>query len=163
MIDQTPATPIPTRRATQQRRLGAGIIVVGVLLGAWITFGRFLFGVGGSLTAVYALIGLTVVVLYLFIGLALRRTARNDHPTRPTVFGTLGASVGCGILLGLMIPDATPDGLQTILTGGEEPGLGIVVGVANPLGIILIALAIVSLWIANLDARGVRANPEDFD
>lgn len=144
----------PTQTSLWQNRLGLGIPVVGVLLAAWVTAGRFLFGVGGSLTPAYSLIGLTVVVLYVFIGRALRRTARTGRSTRPAVFGTLGASVGCGILLGLMIPDVTPGGLQTILTRAAEPGLGIVVGIANPLGVVMVATAIFSLVLANGDAIG---------
>jgi hypothetical protein len=60
----------------------------------------------------------------------------------------------CGILLGLMIPDVTALGLQTILTGPHEPGLGIAIGVANPLGIIMLLTGIIALVLARGDAKG---------
>lgn len=64
------------------------------------------------------------------------------------------ASWACGILLGLTIPDATEQGLQTILTGAEEPGLSIAIGIANPLGIIMLVTGIVALVLARGDAKG---------
>ena len=148
---------------TTQRRLGIGAIAAGALLAIWITGGRFLFGVGGSNTPAYALGSLLVVVLYLYVGRAILRTIRNARRTRPAVIGTLAASVGCGVLLGLMIPDATPSGLQTILTGAAEPGLGIAIGISNPLAVVMLVLAIFSLVLANGDATGRWDAREDFD
>ncbi|UUT35373.1 hypothetical protein [Microbacterium elymi] len=53
-----------------------------------------------------------------------------------------------------MIPDVTPDGLQTILTGAAEPGRGIAIGFANPLGVIMLVLAVIALVLATGDAKG---------
>lgn len=162
--DTSSATDLGTAgNTTTHRRLAISAIIGGVILAAWITGGRFLFGVGGSLTPAYALGGLLVVVLYLCVGRAILRTIRNSRRTRPAVIGTLAASVGCGILLGLMIPDATPTGLQTILTGAAEPGLGIAIGISNPLAVVMLVLAIFSLVLANGDATGRWDAREDFD
>jgi hypothetical protein len=134
-----------------------GIVVAccGVLLAAWVVAGRSLFGVGGSLTVTYALtIGVLLVVLHFFVGRGILRTARRGYRTRPATIGTVIAAWGCGILLGLMIPDITPAGLQTILTGASEPGLGIVIGLSNPLGIIMLVMSITALVLATVDSRG---------
>jgi hypothetical protein len=134
-----------------------GIVVAcgGVLLAAWIVAGRSLFGVSGSLTVTYALtIGVLLVVLHFFAGRAILRTARRGYRMRPATLGTVIAAWGCGILLGLMIPDVTPIGLQTILTGPSEPGLGIVIGVSNPLGIIMLVMSITALVLATVDSKG---------
>ena len=88
--DTGPATETSsTRDTTTQRRLGISAIIAGVLLAAWITGGRFLFGVGGSLTPAYALGSLIVVALYIYVGRAILRTIRNSRNTRPAVIGTL--------------------------------------------------------------------------
>jgi hypothetical protein len=144
---------------------GVLIAVVGVLLALWIAFGRVPFGVAGSLTPVYALtLGIVLVVLHLFIARSVLRTSRAGHRHRRATFGTLYASWACGLLLGLLIPDATPEGLQTILTGGSEPGLGIAIGFANPLGVIMLVFAVAALLLARGDAIGRADTPysEDF-
>ena len=122
---------------------GWSIGAIGVVLAAWVAFGRMLFGVAGSLTPVYALtLGVVIAALHVFVALASLRTAQRGFRHRPATIGTLCASWACAALLGLLIPDLTADGLQTILTRGAEPGLGIAIGFANPLGVITIALAI---------------------
>lgn len=138
---------------------GILVAVAGLALAAWVVAGRALFGIAGELTQVYAFtLGLVIIVLHAFIGEALVRTAHHGYRTRPATIGMLVASWGCGILLGLMIPDATPAGLQTILTGASEPGLSIVIGLANPAGIIMLVTVIVALGCARGDAKG-KGNP----
>lgn len=135
--------------------LGVVVAGAGVLLAAWVVFGRSVFGVGGSLTVTYALtIGVVLVVLHFFIGRGILRTARRGYRTRRATVGTVIAAWGCGILLGLMIPDLTPIGLQTILTGPSEPGLGIAIGVSNPLGIVMLVMSITALVLATVDSKG---------
>ena len=143
---------------------GVLVAVMGLVLAAWVTVGRVFFGVAGDLTPVYLFtLGLLIVVLHAFIADGLLRTVQNGYRTRPATIGMLLASWGTGILLGLTIPDATPLGLQTILTGGDEPGLGIAIGVANPLGIVMLVTSIVALGLARGDAKG-KAHPvaEDY-
>jgi hypothetical protein len=116
----------------------------------------------GELTQLYTFtLGLVIVVLHFFIAEALARTAQHGHRTRPATVAMLFASWACGILLGLMIPDVTALGLQTILTGQHEPGLSIAVGVANPLGIIMLLTGIIALVLARGDAKGRATVTED--
>jgi hypothetical protein len=138
------------------------VAVAGLLLAAWIGFGRVLFGVAGELTQLYTFtLSLVIVVMHAFIAEALARTAHHGYRTRPATIGMLVASWACGILLGLMIPDVTALGLQTILTGPNEPGLGIAIGVANPLGIVMLVTISVALGLARGDAKGkAHAVPE---
>ncbi|HEU4808835.1 MAG TPA: hypothetical protein VFT01_11285 [Homoserinimonas sp.] len=141
----------------QPRSIAPALLVVftGLLIAAWVSVGRLLFGVAGELTQLYTFtLGLLIVVLHAFIAEALARTAQNGHRTRRATIWMLATSWACGILLGLMIPDVTALGLQTILTGPHEPGLSIAIGVANPLGIIMLVTAIVALALARGDARG---------
>lgn len=130
------------------------VIVGGLVLAAWVSFGRYLFGVGGELTPWFVVgIGVPIAALYLFSGRAIMRTARFGRRTRPSTVVMLAVSAACGILLGFMIPDITPAGLQTIVSGAEEPGLSIAVGVANPLGVICLAAAIAALVLAHGDTK----------
>lgn len=131
------------------------VALVGLAIAAWVSIGRLFFGVAGELTQVYTFtLGLVIVVLHLFVAEALARTAQHGHRTRPATVAMLVVSWVCGILLGLMIPDVTVLGLQTILTGPHEPALGIAIGVANPLGIIMLLTGIIALVLARGDAKG---------
>lgn len=131
------------------------VLFAGMVIAAWVSVGRALFGVAGDLTQVYTFtLGLVVFLLHAFIAEALLRAAQHGFRTRPATLAMLFASWACGILLGLMIPDVTPLGLQTILTGASEPGLSIAIGVANPLGIIMLVTGIVALVLARGDAKG---------
>lgn len=162
MVSPSPDAGAPAPSAARSGAFGVVVACGGVLLAAWIVGGRCLFGVAGSLTVTYALtIGVLLVVLHFFVGRAILRTARRGHRTRPATVGTVVAAWGCGILLGLMIPDVTPGGLQTILTGGSEPGLGIVIGLSNPLGIVMFVMSITALVLATVDSKGGPRVPED--
>jgi hypothetical protein len=133
-----------------------------VVLALWIVAGRFLFGIGGELTLAYLLLGILIVILHVYIGRALTRASARGFRIRPSTRGTLIASWGCGVLLGLTIPDLTPDGLQTFLTGSTQPWLEVAIGVANPAGILTIGFTIITLVLANQDAQGPRPHEDDL-
>jgi hypothetical protein len=137
----------------------------GVVLAAWVVGGRYLFGVGGDLTLVFACtLGPALVVLHFFVGRAIVRTARRGHRTRAATIATLAVAWGCGILLGFTIPDITANGLQTILSSLTSPGsLDLVVGLSNPLGIIMLATSVAALVLATGDAHGPQQPSEDDD
>lgn len=150
------------RTASPDAALRVGVLIAGLLVALWIVFGRFLFGRGGELTLAYLLIGVLIVVLNVFIGRALSRATTRRFAVRPSTWATLIASWGCGLLLGVTIPDITPNGLQTILSGTEQPWLDVAIGVANPAGIIMTALTITALALANQDAHGPRPHEDDL-
>ncbi|EPR75513.1 hypothetical protein ADILRU_2056 [Leifsonia rubra CMS 76R] len=136
-------------------RAGTVAVVAGLAVAGWISFGRYLFGIGGDLTITYTVtLGLTYGVLLSLAGLAMRRTALRGFPTRAMTHAQLIASGVCAFLLGLTIPDSTPGGLQTIISGPTEPALGIAIGIANPLGVVGIVTAIIALVLATTDSRG---------
>jgi hypothetical protein len=149
-----PAASTTGQRPVRSGALGSAVIVGGLILASWICFGRFLFGVGGSLTPIYVVtIGFLVGTLHFFAGRAIRRTARRGRRTRPATIAMICIAWFTGILLGLMIPDLTAAGLQSIVSGSTEPGLGIAIGLANPLGIVCLATSIVALVLANGDLK----------
>lgn len=141
---------------------GIGVLLAGVVLALWIVVGRFLFGIGGGLTFAYLLVGILIVILHVYIGRAIARTSARGFTLRPATRGTLIAAWGCGVLLGLTLPDLTPDGLQTILTGARQPGLEVAIGLANPAGILTIAFTIIALVLARQDANGPRPHEDDL-
>lgn len=155
-----PRALLPARRAAVR---GILVFLAGVVLALWIVFGRHLFGMGGDLTPIYLLLGIVIIVLHAFIGQALARTAGRGYSTRRATLVTLVAAWGCGILLGLVIPDVTADGLQTVISGTTEPWRGIAIGLANPAGILTIALTIAALVLAHQDTNGPRPAADEAD
>ncbi|MDH6236686.1 hypothetical protein [Cryobacterium sp. CG_9.6] len=130
-------------------------MAAGIAVAAWISFGRYLFGIGGDLTIIYATtLGVIFATLLSLTGLAVRRTARRGFENRGVTHAFLIASGVIGLLLGLTLPDSTPRGLQTIITGPTQPALDIAIGIANPLGVIGIATAIIALVLSIRDSRG---------
>ncbi|MEQ6898438.1 hypothetical protein [Microbacterium sp. KR10-403] len=141
----------------QSRSPAWGVVIglVGLGLAAWIAFGRALFGMAGSLAIVYALtLGIVMVVLHIFIAEGFVRTAQRGFRHRGATYGSLAACWGLAVVLGLLIPDVTPAGLQTIVSGTSEPARGMAIGFANPIGIIMIVFAFVALFLARGDAVG---------
>ncbi|GAA3772166.1 hypothetical protein GCM10022240_25310 [Microbacterium kribbense] len=144
----------------RSRLPGALIAVGGVVVVAWVVFGRALFGVAGQLTVVYLVtLGVLLVVLNAFISDSVMRTARRGFQHRRATFAMLFVSWGCALVLGLLIPDITTDGLQTIATGASEPGRGIAVGFANPFGVVMVVCTIWALVLARGDSNGRADRP----
>ncbi|TAM70425.1 MAG: hypothetical protein EPN48_03225 [Microbacteriaceae bacterium] len=135
---------------------GILIIVGGLLVAAWIGVGRFPFGIAGSLTPLYVFIALIILGLQAATGRALIRGARAGYAARGWTIAIVLCSWAFGILCGLTLPDATPSGLQTIVSGSHEPGLGIAIGVTNPAGMICAILSVAAVILAYRDARGGR-------
>ncbi|GAA3934614.1 hypothetical protein [Microbacterium soli] len=135
---------------------GVLLLLTGVALALWVVLGRFLFGIGGDLTLPYLALGVPVAVLFVFIGRAHDRILARGFTTRPATWGALVAAWGSGVLLGLTLPDTTPDGMQTILSGARQPWLDVAIGIANPAATIMIAFTIIALVLAVQDARGPR-------
>jgi hypothetical protein len=135
--------------------LGAAVVSAGIAVAGWVAFGRDLFGIGGDLTVVYAAtLGVVFAVLFVSTGLAIRNTSLRGFSSRAMTQAMLIASGVCAFLLGLTLPDNTPIGLQTIISGPHEPALGIAIGIANPLGVIGVTTGIIALVLAIRDSRG---------
>ncbi|GAA3889035.1 hypothetical protein GCM10022381_33570 [Leifsonia kafniensis] len=165
-IDSAPvestSVALQVEGTTRTALLGYAVTVGGLVLALWICFGRFLFGIGGSLTPIYVVtLGFLIATLHFFAGRAIVRTARLGRRTRPATIAMICLAWFTGILLGLTIPDLTAAGPQTILSGATEPGLGIAIGLANPLGIICIATSIVALVLAHGDLKDRLKNEDD--
>lgn len=145
-------------------RAGLVAIIAGIAVAGWVSFGRHLFGLGGDLTIIYATtLGIAFAILLVLVGLAMRRADLRGFGTRPITHAMLISSGICAFLLGLTIPDATSEGLQTIVSGPNEPALGIAIGIANPLGVIGIATGIIALVLAVKESRGRITLVESWD
>jgi len=141
----------------------AALCGLGVLAALWVVLGRGLFGPLGSLTVIYALIlGLPILVLHALIARALARTARAGFVTRRATWLTVATAWLCFTVLGLTIPDRIDGVLHTLVTGSQQPGLGLAIGIANPMGIIGIGLCVASLILAVSDSRGPRKSEDEI-
>jgi len=145
-------------------KLRFAVVCAGIIAALWVVFGRGLVGGLGSLTVIYCLIlGLPIIVLHTLVAHTLVRTARVGHATRPWTIITLIIAWLCFAMLGLLIPDRLADGtLHTMITGNSATWTGFAIGIANPMGIIGIALCVASLILALGDVRGPRPSEDDI-
>lgn len=139
------------------------VILVGTALVTWVTFGRFLFDKNGPFTIVYVLlIAIPVFLLHLLIAHNLTLVYRSGYTVRRATVGSLLMAWLCFSLLGFVIPDRPVDSLETILSGASEPLLGLAIGIANPLGIIGIALTVTAFLFSRTDAVGGKPTEDDL-
>lgn len=143
-------------RPARSPATGILITIVGLLVAAWVGFGRVPFGVAGELTPVFALVALLIGTLQAFAGRAAFVAARRGHRLGVWTVIVVAFSWAWGIVCGFTLPDLTAIGLQTIATGPHQPALGFAIGVTNPAGILTIALSIAAVVLAYRDARGGR-------
>ncbi|WP_051197166.1 hypothetical protein [Jonesia quinghaiensis] len=139
------------------------ILLGGFAVAGWLGGARYLWGLNGDYATTYlwALSG-PILALHLLIALYQRRARRVGFSVRKASTVTLCGAWLCLILVGLFIPDRVNGHLTTILTGSQEPGRGLVIGFANPLGIIGVALLVATLIMSIFDARGPRISEDDL-
>lgn len=126
----------------------------GVLVALWIAVGRFLFGVGGSLTPWYLLLGTAVLFTQGFAARTVFLTSHHGYRSRAWTILCIAFSWLAGVLNGLTLPDITSQGMRTILNGPNSTGLQIAIGVTNPCAILCLALAAAAIFLGYYDARG---------
>lgn len=139
------------------------VAMMGVVMASWVSFGRHLFDKGGPFTIVYVLlVGIPVVIMHLVIAKRLGRLARSAfQQSRATVTCLITAWV-LFTGLGLTIPDRPISSLETIVTGASEPWLGMAIGIANPLGIIGLALTVAALLLSKRDLAGAQPTEDEI-
>ncbi|WP_246054534.1 hypothetical protein [Klugiella xanthotipulae] len=152
---EAPTTPA---RSPRSGALGAFVMVSGVLLAAWMTAGRALFGAGGDMVAWFAFsLGPVMATLLVVTGWCIRVTARRGFRTRRSTVVSLSITGALGLLFGLTVPDTTDEGLASLLSVWSGPdSLEMSIGLCNPLGTITVALAVFSLVFAVGDSRGPK-------
>ena len=138
------------------------ITVIGIVLAAWMSAGRWLFGIGGNLTWWYVpAIGLTYAALMWWVGNRMDATTRRGKRLKRSTWVTLALSWVCAIGFGFMVPDRADGSLQSIVSfaAGSEFSAEMSIALCNPLGIIAFALGFFALGIAI--ASGKDPRPEE--
>ncbi|ACV08823.1 hypothetical protein [Jonesia denitrificans] len=139
------------------------VLAVGIAMTAWVAGARALWGLPGSHAVTYlGAVGLPILVGHLLLARAQARARRQHTPLRSGVWGTLVGSWVCLFLLGLFLPERVDGHLTHIIVGTQEPARGLLIGFANPLGIIGVALLIAAVIMASLDARPPRPSEDDL-
>lgn len=139
------------------------VVFMGTLVSLWVAVGRALFDKMGSLTVVYViLVAIPVFLLHLFIARNLARVKVAGHVQRRATVNSLVTAWLCLVLFGLTLPDRPRASLETILTSDIEPWTGMAVGIANPLGIIGIALTVAALFLSRTDVLGLKPSEDDL-
>lgn len=141
------------------------VVVVGVVMAAWMAAGRWLFGVGGSLTAWYLpAIGLTYALLHWWIAHRIAVAGRRGRRTGRAVWVALALSWACAIGFGLTVPDEVGGELVSILSSamGSQFSTEMSIALCNPLGIIAFALAFAALGFALAAGREPRPEEDEY-
>ncbi|MBK0422256.1 hypothetical protein JD292_09235 [Leucobacter sp. CSA2] len=128
--------------------------------------GRWLFGIGGSLTWWYApTIGLIYAALSIWLGARIRIThARGKRTGRATIASTVLTWL-CAIGFGLTVPDLAGGQLVSILSlaSGSAFSAEMSIALCNPLGIIAFAIIVAALAFAYADARDPKPEEDELD
>lgn len=141
------------------------VAIVGVVLALWMAAGRWLFGIGGSLTWWYVpTIGVVFVGLQLWLARRLRVTRDRGRRTSRSTVVTLALAWLSALGFGLTVPDLTPDGLVSILSlaSGSAFSAEMSIALCNPLGILAFACAIAALGFAYADARDPKPEEDEY-
>lgn len=146
---------------------GVIVMIAGVLMAAWMGFGRIFFSVGGEFVLAYSLTAsVAIAALNIATGFKIRAAKKIGHRIHPqTVVALIVAWVG-GIGFGFTVADANEAGLNTVmaLLGGELV-YGLSIGLGNLFGIMALGGSIAALIFARLDVRGPKPEevPDDVD
>ena len=140
------------------------IVPVSVVLALWMSAGRWLFGIGGSLTWWYLpTIGLAYVAAHVWAANRIAATAKRGFVRRRAVLVTLIISWCNAIAFGITVPDRHGDGLETIISHLlGEPWREMAIALCNPFGIITFVFVGVAIGFAIFDARGPQAEEDEW-
>lgn len=141
------------------------ITLIGIVLALWMTLGRWLFGIGGTLSIWYVpTIGIAYVWLQWWTARRMTLTHRKGRRTRPRVFVTLILSWANAIAFGLTVPDLSEQGLLSLagLWGGPVWN-EMSIALCNPFGILAFALTIAAIAFAAVDGRDPRPSEDEID
>lgn len=143
------------------------VMVAGVLMAAWMGFGRIFFGVGGEFVLAYTLTAsVAIATINIFTGLKLRKALSIGHRIHPqTIVALVIAWVG-GLGFGFTVADANAAGLNSVmaLLGGETV-YGLAIGLSNLFGILALGGSIAALVFSRFDVRGPKPEevPDDVE
>jgi len=133
---------------------GVIVLAAGLVVALWIAFGRFLFGIGGSMTVWYVLLAIAVLILQAFAARAIILTAKNGYRSRAWTFIIIAFSWAFGLLNGATLPDSVDGVTRTIVSGADSTGVQFAIGVTNPAAIICLSLSGAAIFLGYYDARG---------
>ncbi|MGO3147497.1 MAG: hypothetical protein ACTIJ6_07440 [Leucobacter sp.] len=139
------------------------VTIIGVTLAAWMSAGRWLFGIGGELTWWYVpTIGLVYAVLLWWVGRRITVTRRRGRRTGRAVWVALILSWVCAIGFGLTVPDLVNGDLVSIvsLAAGSQFSAEMSIALCNPLGIVSFTLAFIALGFAIANGRDPRPDED---
>lgn len=143
------------------------VMVSGVLMAAWMGFGRLAFGVGGEFVVAYTLtLSVAIATINIFTGLKLRQVLGSNHRIHPQTVVALSIAWIGGLGFGFTVADANADGLNSVmgLLGGESV-YGLAIGLSNLFGIMALGGSIAALVFSRFDVRGPKPEevPDDVD
>ncbi|MBP1326873.1 hypothetical protein JOF28_002105 [Leucobacter exalbidus] len=140
-------------------------MIMGVLMAAWMTLGRWAFGLGGELTWWYLpTIGLGYIAVSYWLARRIAVTrARGRRIGRATVVTQI-LSWACAIGFGFTVPDLVAGQLQSILShaAGSAFLAEMSIALCNPLGIVSFGFLGAAIAFAYADARDPKPEVEEY-
>lgn len=139
------------------------IVPMSIVLALWMGAGRWLFGIGGSLTWWYLpSIGLAYVATHVWVANRIAATRKRGLPTSRAVRVGLIVSWCNAVAFGFTVPDRHGDGLETIIShllgdGWREMAIAL----CNPFGIISFVFIGVAIGFAMYDSRGPHPRDDE--
>ncbi|WP_167143900.1 hypothetical protein [Canibacter zhoujuaniae] len=129
------------------------VLAMGLLLAAFIAFGRALFGLLGSNTVWYTLgIALPYLLVSVWLSRRLAITARAGRRTTRGVIVSAALSWLCAAIFAVTVPDVQADGSLAAITAppGSSPfALEMAIALCNPFAIlqfVFLGAAIAISW-----------------
>lgn len=141
------------------------VMVIGVVMAAWMSAGRWLFDLGGSLTVWFVpAIGLTYALIMLWLAQRITITRRRGRRTGRAVYVSLILSWACAIGFGFTVPDRVNGELVSILSSvsGSDFSVDMSIALCNPLGIIAFTLAFIAVGFAIANGRDPRPEEDEL-
>lgn len=140
------------------------LIGIGFLLALWLSAGRFLFGIGGSLTLWYLpTIGLVYVAAHVWIAERMTLTKKLGRRSSRATKVSLISSWATAIVTGFLIPDFHEGVLTSIASHytGSDTALEMAIALSNTIGIISITLMGTAVGFAINDSRTTKSYVEE--
>lgn len=138
-------------------------VLIGIILAAWMTFGRWMFGAGGPLTWWYLIIGASYVAIHLWVARRMRITqARGRRTGRSTVVSLILSWISA-TGFGLTVPDRVGGELISIVSrfAGSAFSAEMSIALCNPFGILAFALLFAALGFSMADGREPRPEEDE--
>lgn len=141
------------------------VIIIGIVLALWMAAGRWLFGIGGTLTYWYLpTIALVYIWVHFWIARRINRARQKGRRVGRGTIVSLIVSWVNAIAFGITVPDLHDGHLETIISHFlGDLSREMAIALCNPLGIIAFAGAGFAIGFAIVESRDPKPEEDEID